>query len=443
MPRIISSRTYVNQNANLDDLSKTKTLKQIAEQLQRWTAKLDPKDYRYAMDKLFVDFKGTYLTAQWTHNAVPTKINSIGKAVQEGVAPTETETLYFRRKGISDIQQQVLPPSFFSGLKQLSLLDATGADLATKVWNKFGSTKTKPVLVRTVRTDLNYGTNRKPEIVRVIRNCQSTGYAPYSHLMLVSDLLSHGQSYGKMPIMNWKLSDSGIRIQFACFDKTMWALAATDKKILEEEPIPVVAAWNSETGQRKVGIGAGVYLLRNGVFIGSTNRLGTEQWIHRGDMTRIRGALQSKYTQMMTEATKAAQDYTDATDIVFESNDPGEVQLMGKDKADKQARKRWLTKQLSGLTEVGQGEVWKVIGQAGVAEANGTDSPLLAPVNSLAACVEAIAIRAVEAPGRRKLGQAAQLKQETLASQVLKAGLKAAHRTDAKGVVSFPHSIQA
>ena len=418
MPKIIKSKTYINETADTSKgLLKTKTLQEVRNYIQRFHAAQDPKDFRWPLKHLFVDFATDYLSASWTKSPNPTVILIDGKVAKDngGIPSIQGETYYFKAKGISDVQQEILPSSFFSGLKQLSIIDTVGANLATKVWSKFAEDKHKAVLVRTIRTNL--GTPENKDIRRVIRNCQSTSYAPYSNLLLLEDLLSHGQTYGKMPVLNWVLGDPGLRVRFACIDPTVYALSAVDEETLQTEPMPVVAAWNSETGQRKVGIGAGIYLLRNGVFIGATGRLGREEWIHRGDMTRIRGELQKKYTQMMAQAAKAVADYTEATDVTFELADAALAALLGLQGAAKKAQSKWLDKMLAGQTDKMKGKVLHEL-------ASGN---LVAPSESLAGCIEAIAILAVEKPlSQNNLEYDAQVKQELLASAALEEGLLAA-----------------
>jgi hypothetical protein len=417
MPKVLPAKNYKLFTGSVDKASgklESETLSGVHNYLKRFEAITQPKDFRLpAIKHLFVDFKTPYLSAAWTAPALPTELSKYNKVIRPpGEKDYQGETFYFKKKGISDVQQQILPPSFFKGLKQLSVIDPAGADLATRVWSKFAQDKTQVRLVRTILTRLDNGS-----VVRVIRNCQSLAYAPYSHLRLVEDLLHQGQAYGKMPVLHWRLSDPGFRVRFACIDPTIYSLSAVDASILETEPIPVVEAWNSETGQRKVGIGAGVYLLRNGAFIGATGRLGKEEWIHKGNLGRIRTGLQTQYSLMMQQAAKAVQDYTDATLVEFmpKLEDSSIFATAGWDKEAqvKKAQEKWLNKQLSGETDKVKTDVLAKLRKG----------DLVAPPLSLAACVEAVALLGV---GLKAHEHKQEREAETLASVLLERGLKAA-----------------
>ncbi len=425
MPKVLSPRTYKLFNGAIDKTTgklESETLAGVHNYLERFEANTQPKDFRLpAIKYLFVDFKTPYLTAAWTAPALPTELNKWDKVIRPpGEKDYQGDTLYFKKKGISDVQQQVLPPSFFKGLKQLGVIDAAGADLATRVWSKFAQSKTQTRLVRTILTRLDDGS-----VVRVIRNCQSLSYAPYSNLRLVDDLLHNSSQYGKMPVLHWKLSDPGFRIRFACIDHTIYSLSAVDASILETEPIPVVDAWNSETGQRKVGIGAGVYLLRNGAFIGATGRLGKEEWIHKGNLRRIRNGLQTQYSLMMQQAAKAVQDYTDATLVEFipTLEDSSIFATAGWDKEAqvKKAQEKWLNSQLAGETDTKKAEILQKLRKG----------DLVAPPLSLAACVEAVALLGVESPAEH-LDHKSEREAETLSGLLLERGLKAAQQVTKK-----------
>lgn len=137
---------------------------------------------------------------------------------------------------------------------------------------------------------------------RAIRSVHSTDYAPYDNLEFVEDLLSGG--YASHPLVSIVESDQGLRLRFLLGES-----AEVGK------PIPMLEAWNSETGSRAVTVKPGMFRLvcTNGA--GTWEESATFRWIHRGDRERIRTGVKDAITELRTSAAGVVKAYEDALEV--------------------------------------------------------------------------------------------------------------------------------
>jgi len=204
---------------------------------------------------------------------------------------------------------QVLPPRFWAGFKQLAKLNPT---LATRVWDEFSRTCKKPVVVRTTMMRDAGGTP-----VRAVRAVVSTKYAKYSHLQLVQDIIDKAGHFQKMPVLDWWLTDTGIRIRFLGIDPVTSAFARFDPKtVLLGKPLPVVDIWNSETGHATVGVSAGLLNMKTLCGLGHWDGSATHTWRHVGSHSRIQGGLRHAFHSATTAAQELAKLYDEAGKVV-------------------------------------------------------------------------------------------------------------------------------
>lgn len=204
----------------------------------------------------------------------------------------------------------VLPPKFWSGFKRLAALNPA---LASKVWDEFAqATSGKVVVARTAMIR-----NERGLPVRALRAVVSTVYAPYSHYQLVRDILDHSGHFGKLPVLDWWLTDAGIRIRFLGIDPATSAFARFDpKSVLMGKTLPVIDVWNSETKHRTVGVAAGLLNLTTLSGLGHWDSGMSHAWQHRGSPAKIRQALGQAFKDSTVAAQEIAQVYDDSGSYV-------------------------------------------------------------------------------------------------------------------------------
>lgn len=292
-------------------------LSDVEERLDKLEKAQDPKDLTLKASSLYVDLPHqAYMNAQC-------------------MTPGSDNTTYlFTHHGAKLLANLVLPGHFFKGLRQLSAMDEHGAKIATNAFQKFAGVRDERVMVRTINT-------RHPDnfhqVIRAIRSCHSTQYAPLSNLQLTKDLQSAltsgvtfpgdapgakgNVSYSTMPVLEWVLSDERMRMRFCGVDPAHAAFAAVlsaGSPFLDGEPMPVFEIHNSEVGMRRVVIRAGVFLADKGVFIGAYGLGGETSWTHRGNVGRIRHQLKSAIEDILTEANAVCEAYREAGEIEIE-----------------------------------------------------------------------------------------------------------------------------
>jgi len=255
-----------------------------------------PEDHERPLSQLHVDFTSGRMEAVWIGPNGPEEVRFL-----------------FSDTGASQLQSYVLPGHFFKGLKQLALMDSNGAKLATMVWAKFAQTQAETRKVRTVRMKLGN------EIYRVIRSAVSQTYAPYSNLEFVQDILDNAGEYRNLPVLDWRVTDSGMRIRFAGIDDALFGLGNLDQEALLSEPIPMVEAWNSEVARRKVGLRGGMFRLISTSGMGHWNSQTEYNWIHRGDAERIRAGVENAFQNLFASARQVVDVYKEAIDISIDN----------------------------------------------------------------------------------------------------------------------------
>ena len=202
--------------------------------------------------------------------------------------------------GASDLAGEVLPSRFFAGLKELAQTDEQGAKLATMTWAKFAQKATTPKMVRTVKMQVNGQTHR------AIRSCHSPTYAPYSHLQFVEDMLDNAGEFAKLPVLDFRVTDSAMRLRFAGCDAG---------EIEVNKPITMIEAWNSEIGSRKVGLRGGMWRLTCTNGMGNWDNRSDFAWRHSGDSGRIQNGVRNAFENLLTSARGIVEAYGQALSI--------------------------------------------------------------------------------------------------------------------------------
>jgi len=286
VPFTVSNRVLVHQGSQRGVLS-TNHLEEVRDYLRKLQDRQAPKDHDRSLDQLHVSFIGKRMSARLLRH--------------DGI---DREQLGVSDHGAHQLAREVLPSRFFTGLRELAHLDEQGEKLATMAWTKFSVHAKKPRMVRTIR--MNLGTQQAPNVQRVVRSCHSQSYAPYSNLAFVSDMLEHSGEFAKMPLLDWHVSDTVMRLRFAGCEKN---------EIDLDTPVPMVEAWNSEVGMRRVGLRGGMWKLICTNGMGHWDERKEWNWIHRGDASRIQDGVRSAFEDLLTQAKGVVSAYQQALDV--------------------------------------------------------------------------------------------------------------------------------
>lgn len=271
----IKPRTLWAERAKEGVLS-TVSLSDVHTHLKRLASAQQPTDHLRPLRDALVRFENRRMTV--------TLPNTDPMLVLDGAA--------------SQMAGDVLPSRFFTGLKELAGKDSEGERLAAEVWNKFARSKTEPRRIRMVRARI------QGEVRPVVRACVSSTYGIYSHLEFVEDILNHAGEYARLPVLDWVITDAGLRVRFAGMDAATAAFAPWDESVLEDASIPMVELRNSEVGLGSVGLHGGMWRLKNACGIGHWEKDSAWTWYHRGDSARIR----AKIVRAFEETRAIAQD---------------------------------------------------------------------------------------------------------------------------------------
>lgn len=283
----IPDRTLVAKGA-LPGVLTTHHLEEVRDYLADLSVRQDPRDYDRTLDQLHVSFKEGRMWAQF--------LDSQGAT---------TAPMLVTSNGASQLANMVLPSRFFSGLKEMAEMDEAGGKIATLAWTKLATRHgATPRKVRTVRMKVGN------EIHRVVRSCHSQGYGTYSNLEFVQDILDNGGGYADMAVLDWRVSDSGMRLRFA---------GCPANEIALNKPVPMLEAWNSEIGRRRVGLRGGMWKLVCTNGMGSWDERTEYNWIHRGDAKRIQEGVQSAFVNLITTASGVVDAYQAALDISIDN----------------------------------------------------------------------------------------------------------------------------
>jgi hypothetical protein len=187
-------------------------------------------------------------------------------------------------------------------LSQARLGDA-GQKLSTLSWNLFSRENDKPRMLRTANMKDLDGSTR-----RVIRSQHSQGYAPYDNVNFVNDLLSNSPELATMGVVQFDVTDTGMRLRFV----------DADGEIPLRQPVPMVEAWNSEVGRRRVGLLGGMFRLVCTNGMGSWDKKAEYHWRHYGDAERISGGVRSAIDEIRTSASGVVDAYNRSLNVAID-----------------------------------------------------------------------------------------------------------------------------
>lgn len=282
-PFTIHDRLLVKRGSEPGKLA-TLHLEEVRDYLVALNMLQSPKDYDRTLNQLHVSFNRGHMEATWL--------------TPEGPAAS---AFLVTDVGAQQLSSEVLPTRFFSGLKQLAKMDDAGSKVATLAWAKFASLHGDvPRKVRTINVKVNN------EVRRAVRSCHSLNYAPYSNLEFVQDILNNAGRFAELPVISWQVSDTGMRLRFA---------GVKGEEIQLKKPVPMIEAWNSEVGLRRVVLQGGLWRLICTNGMGSWQEKTQYHWIHRGDGARIRKGVGDAFENLLTTANGVVETYNRALDV--------------------------------------------------------------------------------------------------------------------------------
>jgi hypothetical protein len=297
-PFSLPNRVIVVKGVQKGGVMTTFSLEEVKAQLEAMARVQNATDHERTLDQLHMDFSKGYMEARWL-----------------GPEGPEEPAFLLTTNAASQLASNVLPSRFFSGLKELAAMDSAGSKLATLNWMKFSSREGEtPRVVRTVRMRIDGS-----DIRWVIRSCHSQEYALYSNIEFVDDILRHGGKWGHLPVLEWHLTDNGMRIRFAALDPGVAAFMHFDSSVVLSEPVPMIEAWNSETGCRRTGLRGGLFKLDTLMGLGHWNERTEYNWIHRGDPQRISNGVQNAFENLFVTASGVVEAYKEATNIAIDN----------------------------------------------------------------------------------------------------------------------------
>ena len=357
LPFVLPSRTLVDKGSKKGVLS-TFHLEEVRDHLKNVARLQAAEDYSRSLDQLHVSFVGGHMEARFL---------TPGGVSQDALLFTDT--------GASNVAREVLPSRFFGGLRDLAHMDEQGQKLATMTWAKFAAKAVEPQMVRTVNMNVD------GVIRRVVRSCHSTTYAPYSNLQFVEDILANAGEFANLPVVDWKVTDGLMRLRFT---------GCNAESVELKKPAPLIEAWNSEIGLRRVGLRGGMFKLvcTNGA--GHWDEKQEFNWRHSGQTERIQRGVQGAFENLITSAKGVVNAYQQALSISIDD------------------AYKWMEQELA------RGEVSQRIQ---VEAAGGMRDPTTTPGNTLASVIDAVTLIA------QKEDLLEQYALEQLASNMLRRGL--------------------
>lgn len=282
-PRLIPTRTLFNQGCKPGEIQTTH-LESVRDLLKRQRDLQEPKDLDRSFSQMHLSYRDGRVTAQMLNRS--------------GLDP---EVMLVHDNAYRQMSQTLLPARFGAGLLAQSGLGDAGEKLSTMSWALWSQKSETPRMFRTVRTKDQDGSIR-----RVIRSQHSQGYAVYDNYNFVQDLLDNAPELANMPVLDFRVTDTGMRLRFSTDGSEHFEL---------RKPVPIIEAWNSEVGRRRTVLNAGMWMLICTNGMQSWDSKTEFAWRHFGDTTRISQGVASAITELQTASSGVVDAYNSALDV--------------------------------------------------------------------------------------------------------------------------------
>jgi hypothetical protein len=284
-PALIPNRTILNRRGQrgLANLHVSDTLEDVRDILRRQAEAQQAVDHDRSFSQLLLSYQDDYVFAR--------------------LIDSPEDPWVVHKTAYSQMGTSLLPRSGGNFLMELAHLNhPTALKAATGVWAMFAGTDEKPRKFRTALTRMEDGS-----IQRVLRAQVSQGYAPYSNLQFVEDLLAH-TDIGNLRILDWRIDDDAMRLR----------VGAPDGEVKVGIPFPMFNLWNSEVGKRKTQIKFGLFRPECLNGMGSLERKSEWSWRHYGNSDRISQGVGSAMTELSTANNGTLDAYERARDIFID-----------------------------------------------------------------------------------------------------------------------------
>lgn len=282
-PRLIPTRTLFNQGCKPGEVQTTR-LEAVRDLLKRQRDLQDPKDLDRSFSQMHLSFRDGRVTAQML--------------TQNGLDP---EIMLVHDNAYRQMSQTLLPARFGSGLLAQAGMGDAGEKLSTMSWALWSQKQTNPRKFRTVQTRDEDGTVRP-----MIRSQHSQGYAVYDNYSFVQDLLDNAPDLAEMPVLDFRVTDTGMRLRFSTDGSEHFEL---------RKPVPIIEAWNSEVGRRRTVLNAGMWMLICTNGMQSWDEKTSFAWRHFGDTSRISDGVASAIAEIQTASRGVVDAYNSALDV--------------------------------------------------------------------------------------------------------------------------------
>lgn len=281
--RLISDRVLAARGASRGSLT-TLHLEDVRDHVRTLAQKQEPLDHERSFSQMHISFTGGRVTARLLGS------NGAG------------EEMLVSKNAFSQMSSELLPARFGAGLLDLAALDGDGEKLATMAWAKFARVDEKVRLFRTV----NMKDPVTGRVARLLRSQHSQGYGTYDNLRFVEDLLANATELRDLPVAQFNLSDAGMRLRF---------LGVPRDEVTLKTPVPMIEAWNSEVGRRRVGLIGGMWKLVCTNGMGTWDKKSEFHWRHYGEGDRIGRGVASAMDEIGTASSQVLVAYDQALSV--------------------------------------------------------------------------------------------------------------------------------
>lgn len=280
--RLISDRVLASRGATRGSLT-TLHLEDVRDHVRTLATKQQPTDYERSFSQMHLSFTGGRVTARF--------LNAQGHG----------EEMLVSRNAFSQMSSELLPGRGGNFLLDMAALDGDGEKLATMAWAKFSRLNDKPRLFRSVLMKDTDG-----RVKPMLRSQHSQGYGTYDNVRFVEDLLDNAGELRDLPVAQFHLSDSGMRLRF---------LGVPRDEVQLKTPVPMIEAWNSEVGRRRVGLVGGMWKLVCTNGMGTWDKKSEFHWRHYGEGERIGRGVASAMEEIGTASSRVLVAYDQALSV--------------------------------------------------------------------------------------------------------------------------------
>ena len=286
LPLLIPDRSIVKAGTRRGMKPTPLHHEEVRDRLLKINAAQAPEDIERSFSHLHVSFNSGRVTGRFMH---PTGLG---------------DEMMVHENAFSQMAANNLPGRGGSFLLSQARLGEQGRKLSTLSWSLFAAENDKPRMFRTANMrDLDGSTRR------VIRSQHSQGYAPYDNAQFVTDLLDNSPELARMSVIQWDMMDTGMRLRF---------VDTENGEITLRQPVPMVEAWNSEVGRRRVGLLGGMFRLICTNGMGSWDKKSEYHWRHYGDAERISGGVKNAIEEIRTSASGVVEAYTRSLNVAID-----------------------------------------------------------------------------------------------------------------------------